>query len=449
MEPERPKGPFTVTLAAAPTDEAKCTYFSFEKNEVVKLTDKEASESDLWDFATIGLSGRTNGGESGKGEAAVYRTGTTDFDHLVSAEEYIANANLWYSDQLSTVMYLSGAMPPPLVTIGVNRLLTDGGWLRMDFSEMPPRLKLDPNVYILRTAKGEYVKLQLISATEGGHYGHFSFRYDFISDKGSNDKLQPAEGERVIEGKEAVSVLLPKAEATKVRLLVIKGKDVSQKDLDYIRKEMPRLEQLDLTSCTLAIDPFDKGFKDNKTLKRLILPRNLVTIGKGQLSYTGLEEVIFPGNKLENIGAGAFAFSNKLRTVKLPESILVIEKEAFAYMSGLKYLTIPKSVVTIPTSCFAVDKSLVSVVFEGAPKMLGKWAFRSCVALREMIFKSPTPPQIPEKYSQWPFVEGEYWTEKDGKTPRLQIGVPKGSVEAYIKAWKPLDESDKKFFVEL
>lgn len=445
--PPAPKGPFTISIHPTPSPKSKCAYLSFEQNKVIELSDADAENSTQWDLAIVGLSGRTNGGVSGKGKGAAYRTNTTDFEHLTSAEEYIKNTNLWYTDQSREVMYSFGSMPPPTTTMGVNPLMTLGGWIGMDGSVMPPKILLDNHVYIVRTAQGKYVKLQLLSANEGGKYGHFSIRYDFISEKGANSQLTPREGEKVITGKEAVSVLLPKEQAKTVKYLTIKSKDVSQTDLDYISAEMPALEELDLTTSTLAIDPFDKGLKDNKNIKRLILPTNLVTIGKGQLSYTKLEEVIFPGEKLENIGEGAFTFSGKIKSLRLPSSVIVIEKQAFYYMASLEQINIPKSVVTLPSSALGDNRKLRRVVFEGPLKNLGSWVFSGCSALTDLTFKSSTPPSIPDDINKWPFADSKYWTNEDG-TPRHIISVPKGSVDAYIKAWKHLDDGDKKFFRE-
>ncbi len=441
--PPAPKGPFTVSIYSTPTPKTKCSYFSFETNKVVELADADAQESKLWDIAIVGLSCRTNGGASGKGMGAAYRTNTTDFDNLKSAEEFIKNTNLWYTDKLGEIYYTFGIMPPPTTTMGINPLMTLGSWIKMDGSVMPPSLIVDDHVYIVRTAAGKYVKLQILDAKEGGKFGHFSLKYDFISDKGTNDKLAPREGEKVITGKEALSVLLPKEEAKSVRYLTIKDKEISQVDLDYIKSDMPVLEELDLTTSTLSIDPFDVGFKDNKVIKRLILPANLVTIGKGQLSYTGLEEVVFPGEKLENIGEGAFTFSGKIKSLKLPSSVIVIEKQAFYNMSSLEEINIPKNVVTLPYCTFMADKKLRRVVFEGPVKSFGSWVFDSCKSLTDLTFTSPAPP-IMEK--SWPFVDYKDWSNEDG-SPRHIFSVPKGSVDAYLKAFK-LSEEDRKFFRE-
>ncbi len=208
---------------------------------------------------------------------------------------------------------------------------------------------------------------------------------------------------------------------------------------------MPKLETLDLTDATLSISDSQYGLKDNKTLKHIILPKNLEAIGFGHLGYTNIETVTFTGNQLTRIGEGAFSFSNNIKELNLPNSLEVIEKQSFAIMGSLETITIPKNVILIPEQAFFYDKKLKSVTIKGNVKKLGNSAFAYCQELTKIQFMSATPPTFNEE--TWPFVGSELLYNED-KTPRLFFYIPKGSKEAYKKAWKFTAEGDDAFFKE-
>ncbi len=230
-----------------------------------------------------------------------------------------------------------------------------------------------------------------------------------------------------------------------IKILTIKTKVVKQKDLDFIKESMTKLETLDLTDATLSISDSQYGLKDNKTLKHVILPKNLEAIGFGHLGYTNLETVTFTGNQLTRIGEGAFSFSNKIKELTLPNSLEVIEKSAFSIMGSLESLTIPEKVILIPDQCCAISKKIKSVTIKGNVKKLGNEAFAYCKELTKIKFMSATPPTFND--DTWPFVGSDLLYNEDN-TPRLIFFVPKGSKETYKKAWKFTNKEDDAFFKE-
>lgn len=444
-EPAVSQGPYSVEIDPVPTGSTgTCTYFSFEKNSQIALTNEQAASDLNWDIAFLGLSARTNGGISGSGKGRVFRTDTENFDKIVSAAPYIGLPNLWEADRRLSTMDIS-RMPPPTVTLGLNPLLVAGGWYAYG-EGMPPSISMDKNVYILQTAKGRYVKLQFVD-TKGkdGKLGKVRFRYDFIAETGENAGLEAAvrEGGKVISTEGKLAELLPEKDAAELLYLTIEKKTVNQEDLSYIRNKMPKLQELNLANATLSLTDSDYGFKDNRTLRKLILPSNLTAIGFGHVAYTNIEEVVIPGDKLTRVGEGAFAFSTKLARLKLPASVEYIEKDAFRTAKGLAYLEIPEKVMLVPEFCFYECSALQAIVFKGKVKTLREGAFSACAALTSITMMHPEPPA----FEKWPFMGWANWENAD-KTPRVVVRIPKGSLSAYMTVWGFNPETEKGFFYE-
>ncbi len=444
--PKPPKGPFTVEIVpVADAGKGTCTYFSFAKNEQVVLTNENAASDLSWDIAFLGLSARTNGGVSGNGKARVFRTNTKDFDKIVSAAPYIAMSNLWETDRVLSTYVFNGTMPPPAFSLGLNPLFVNGGWYNINMSSMPPKITLEPNVYILQTAQGKYVKLQFLDVKgKDGTLGKVQFRYDFIAETGENAGVTAIvrEGEVVISKEGKLSELLTEKEAEETLYLTIEKKTVTQADLDFMKKKMPKVQELNLMNATLGIVDGEVGFRDNKSLRKLILPLNQEQLGLGHFGYTKLEEVVIPGDKLVRVGEGAFSFSEKLKKVKLPNSVEIVEKNAFFAAKSLEYIEFPPKVILIPETCCYYCINLKSVVFKGEVKSLGKWAFDSCNELTSLKFMQKKAPT----YGTWPFMESKYWADKDGK-PRVFIYVPKGCTSEYLKTWN-FSQEDAVYFKE-
>ncbi len=230
-----------------------------------------------------------------------------------------------------------------------------------------------------------------------------------------------------------------------VEELTISGRVLNQKDLNFIKKSFKSVAILDLTEATLAISYNQYGFKDYKNLKKLILPKNLEQIGEGHLGYSNIEEVLFTGNKLKDIGGSAFALNSKIKSLELPASLSTLGREAFAYMEALETIEVPEQVSIIPDECFRLNKALKSVTFKGELFELGNHVFSLCSNLTEIKFTQSTPPKYNK--NEWPFVEAEYLTNGDG-TARLHFYIPKGSLDAYLKAWNFNEAGDKAYFIE-
>lgn len=96
-----------------------------------------------------------------------------------------------------------------------------------------------------------------------------------------------------------------------------------------------------------------------------------------------VEKVILPEN-LKIIGSNAFFGYKVLTSIKIPDSVVIIEYNAFQDC-GLSEITIPASVREIQDYAFTFCEKLQSVVFEGNNITMGKSAFSSCKLTKEKI----------------------------------------------------------------
>lgn len=426
--PDGPEtGPFNVEIKTPKSSlqegsVGEFVYFSFVNNKTVEVKAADVASSSEWDIAFLGLEGRTNSGESGKGKGSVYMTNTNDFDGIESAEPFLKEPGLWEEDIRRELA--------PSVVLSTNPLLAQGGWYTKDAQS--GALKVSDRVFIIRIAKeNRYVKLQLIEAKgKDGAVESVRFRYDFIKDKGANGKLKivPRENEKVVTGEGRLSEKISEQEAGTIKYLVVKNMAIRQVDFSFIREKMKALEEVDMADATFDLDYDDPCFKNNKSVKKFIAPRNLESVGRGWFGYCNLETVVFPGNALKSLGSGAFCFSPKLKSVKFPSSLESIENDTFWADYALENVVIPAGVELIPERMFFECKNLKSVTFLGKVRTIGKDAFSNCANLRSIRFVTPTPPA----YEGFPF--GRVPFKRDGKV-YFRFYVPKGSAQAYLKSF--------------
>ncbi len=137
---------------------------------------------------------------------------------------------------------------------------------------------------------------------------------------------------------------------------------LNKKAIAKINKLFPRMEVLDMSNARIVAykDENNKHYKANEipiaafnrqtNLKSVILPRDVVKIGKGAFwSCVNLEKIV------------------------LPDSIQVIDQFAFQLCSKLTKITFPQRLVYI-----------------------GGGSFAGCSLLSAQIFMSKIPPQMPE-----------------------------------------------------
>lgn len=102
------------------------------------------------------------------------------------------------------------------------------------------------------------------------------------------------------------------------------------------------------------------------------------------LTGGNIVNIDFRTTLLESIGCTTLKYS-KIKSLKLPDGIVSIESKSLHGCSELKDITIPKSVRFLPAESISAPE-LRTIIFEGAPEIIGDYAFIGCVNLRKIEF---------------------------------------------------------------
>ncbi len=138
-------------------------------------------------------------------------------------------------------------------------------------------------------------------------------------------------------------------------------------------------------------------FKNNKTVKRIVLPKTLTEIPAGAFEgCENLEEIVI-GSQCSTVGNHAFRNCKKLKTIefapfadrngKVSEKFagtITIGKEAFANCASLTTIINEKRMTAIHDSAFSGCVSLTSIDLSEL-RYAGKNAFEKCTALTTVV----------------------------------------------------------------
>lgn len=157
-------------------------YFSFEKGKEVTVTDPK---NDLtWDIAFQRYYIKTNSGVSGNGNGGVFKTDSKELSALKQAPTTGYTAD----DKKETVQL---GYPPVNTELSYNSIISGGmksvnGYVAYDpalAAQGKSPYTVNKWVYVVKTAKGEYVKLQVVDYLDAKNKGgHPKFKYVLSSD---------------------------------------------------------------------------------------------------------------------------------------------------------------------------------------------------------------------------------------------------------------------------
>ncbi len=121
-------------------------------------------------------------------------------------------------------------------------------------------------------------------------------------------------------------------------------------------------------------------------VKNILIPASVEVIGDYAFSYAlNLQTVVFAGNNLKRIGAGAFRYCEKLQSVVIPEGVTHIGDSAFADCTSLYEVDLPKTLGEIGIEVFADDTALKTVRIAECMPLIGESMFKNCGKLTEII----------------------------------------------------------------
>ena len=128
-------------------------------------------------------------------------------------------------------------------------------------------------------------------------------------------------------------------------------------------------------------------FASCTSLKTVILPTSLESIGNNAFAESGLTEINLSGcTSLRSIGDGAFWNCTSLEEINLSDCINLtsIGGSAFESCEKLTTVTLPSTVTTIGNSAFWYCTSLTSITLPAGLQTIGNSAFRNCTSLEEI-----------------------------------------------------------------
>lgn len=430
----------TLELTENTPDSDGCIYFSFTTGKMSGKSLSDAAGSSEWDLAFDGINGFTNSEKKGSASVAVYVTDYRDFDSVVNYRPFADFSSRWQGNNNIEVT-LFDVMPPRKSVAYFNAGICN--YCTFDMSSMPPAVTLDDRVRIIKTVSGEYVKLQFTGVYKDFEaktgFGTVSFRYAFLKGEETGGvRVGEVFVDHLTQG--SLKKRLESYNLEEVRTLTIQG-ILDQTDVNAI-KEIRHLDVLDLSDATLAIPPHQYFLRDNSsTLRKVILPGNLETIGQGWMGYCSfLQEVVVPGSALKSVMDGAFAFTPSLERVVLPESVLTVSHEAFAY-SGIREFVYPPLVQDVEYKTFYACKRLEKITLPPGVKTIQGGALAYCSQLAKVYLPGLTPPALDNTYyeirgsegSMYPFA-GLNWYNENNEI-LVHFYVPQGTSASYISTW--------------
>ena len=157
---------------------------------------------------------------------------------------------------------------------------------------------------------------------------------------------------------------------------------------------------------------FNKSYKNNTSIKKVIIPQNITTIVANHLDgcsnirtvkflqgsqLTSLESYCFRDNsnllkiyfpdKLSDIGPGALWGCTRLQKVILPKTILTIQQEAFYGCSNLQSLKLNHTkITTLPYGVFSNCLKLKTIFLPKTLTTIENYVFYKCDSLEKIIY---------------------------------------------------------------
>lgn len=240
--------------------------------------------------------------------------------------------------------------------------------------------------------------------------------------------------------------LITATEKNLITKLVVSG-SINGTDIKYIN-DMNQLQYLDMKNSRIVAggdayssyyggfytsdDEMGKYMFNSNMLKQIILPSSVkridnktvylnydVAVGKvdlvieGNSYYRTVNGVLYTnnGNKSELVIYAkyegtefvmpdfvsalpdlAFAYCDKLEKVKLSDNIESIGVGCFYKCKSLKKITFPKNLKVINTEAFKYCQAMETITIPESVEEIINGAFDGCSSLKEMHFKSKTPP---------------------------------------------------------
>ena len=128
-------------------------------------------------------------------------------------------------------------------------------------------------------------------------------------------------------------------------------------------------------------------FQDCVSLKEIVLPVSLTTIGTSAFAGSGLTSIVLPEN-VSSLGSSAFANCTSLVSAKLSDLIYSIPSGLFSGCTALSSFELPAGIVTISGTAFQNCTSLLDFVIPSSIVSISADAFDGWTGGAETQYRS-------------------------------------------------------------
>ncbi len=161
------------------------------------------------------------------------------------------------------------------------------------------------------------------------------------------------------------------------------GVEYSEDGKTLIKVQLDNIDSFIVKDGTEYID--NNAFRYGSSVKKVILPPTIKTIGYHAFSSQYyLEEVVLP-NSITKIESGAFYDCSSIVSISLPNAISSIEEETFQDCISLQNVTLPSSVVSIGDGAFRGCVDLQELTLPPYVAYIGTAAFANCTSLKRIV----------------------------------------------------------------
>ena len=145
------------------------------------------------------------------------------------------------------------------------------------------------------------------------------------------------------------------------------------------------LQQIDLSALPGLTQMSDYTFARCASLQKVVLPKNLLTIGNACFyKCEALASVSLPA-ALQAVGESAFSHCKALASIALPNSVQAIGNNAFTQCKALREVRMPAKLSTLGNHCFSGCSSLISIQIPEGPVSIPDYAFFNCQSLESVV----------------------------------------------------------------
>lgn len=127
---------------------------------------------------------------------------------------------------------------------------------------------------------------------------------------------------------------------------------------------------------------------DMDSLKTIVLPNSITSIGNGTFIGLGsITDIAIP-NGVTSIGNQAFTMCRNLSSIEIPNSVTSIGSQAFHGCENLKSAVISTSVTSIESYTFTDCSILKNITIPNSVTEIGQHAFSGCSSLKNVVIPS-------------------------------------------------------------